>query len=59
MTDVTETASVPQALTYLKQSSTDPTTSSARPFGSLPVTLPILKGLDNIDYCNTEFHSED
>lgn len=27
---------------YLKQSSTDPTTSSASSFGSLPVTLPML-----------------
>lgn len=28
---------------YLKQSNTDPTTSSANSFGSLPVNLPILK----------------
>lgn len=29
---------------YLKQSSTEPTTSSANSLGSLPVTLPMLQG---------------
>ena len=34
----------PKQKSYLKQSSTDPTTSSASSWGSLPVTLPMLKG---------------
>lgn len=32
-----------QKVSHLKQSSTEPTTSSANSFGSLPVTLPILR----------------
>lgn len=35
--------SPPLPCTYLKQSSTDPTTSSASSWGSLPATLPILE----------------
>lgn len=35
--------SPPPPCTYLKQSSTDPTTSSASSWGSLPATLPILE----------------
>lgn len=37
--------------THLKQSSTDPVTSSASSLGSLPAILPILKKKSNVSIC--------
>lgn len=44
-------ASLRDLPTHLKQSSTDPVTSSASSLGSLPAILPILKRKSNVSIC--------